>query len=209
MKKNPKFIFTILVICIFIFSGIIYLLSKEKVSEKFTQVFAFGDSYSDNGQAKKVSAQIMASTNKPSDAYLKPSDKLYWKGRYSNGPTSVEVLAEKLGVPLIDYATGGATTGEKNYSKWMDYLGNTGVLGQIEKFEKNLKSGKAYPDALYFIFASANDYFLFMDYSLPGTVENVSDKAVANINTAVKRLEKLGAKKFLVVNSSDLSLVPY
>ncbi|GCD10878.1 SGNH/GDSL hydrolase family protein [Clostridium tagluense] len=209
MKKNSKFIFTILVICIFIFSGIIYLLSKEKVGEKFTQVLAFGDSYSDNGQAKKVSAQIMASTNKPSDAYLKPSDKLYWKGRYSNGPTSVEVLAEKLGVPLIDYATGGATTGEKNYSKWMDYLGNTGVLGQIEKFEKNLKSGKADPDALYFIFASANDYFLFMDYSLPGTVENVADKAVANINTAVKRLEKLGAKKFLVVNSSDLSLVPY
>ncbi|MBU3090025.1 SGNH/GDSL hydrolase family protein [Clostridium gasigenes] len=209
MKKNSKFMVTIFLTCILIFSGIIYLLNKEKVSEKFTQVFAFGDSYSDSGQAKKITAQIMASTNRPDDAYLKPSDELYWKGRYSNGSTAVEVLAENLDVPLVNYATGGATTGEKNYSEWMDHLGNTGVLGQIEKFENSLKEGKADPDALYFIFASANDYFLFMDYSLPGTVENVADTAVDNINTAIKRLVTLGAEKFFVVNSSDLSLVPY
>ncbi|MDZ4941376.1 SGNH/GDSL hydrolase family protein, partial [Clostridium perfringens] len=152
---------------------------------------------------------IMASANRPDDAYLKPSDELYWKGRYSNGPTAVEVLAENLGVQLVNYATGGATSGEKNYSEWMDPLGNTGVLGQIEKFENSLKEGKADPDALYFIFASANDYFSFMDYSLPGTVEDVADKAVDNINNAIKRLVTLGAKNFFVVNSSDLSLVPY
>lgn len=207
MKKNLKFIVAIFLICIF--SGSIYLLNKEKVSEKFTQVFAFGDSYSDSGEAKKITAQIMASTNRPEEAYLKPSDELYWEGRYSNGQTAVEVLAENLDVPLVNYATGGATTGEENYSEWMDHLGNTGVLGQIEKFENSLKEGKADPDALYFIFASANDYFLFMDYSLPGTVENVADKAVDNINNAIKRLSTLGAEKFFVVNSSDLSLVPY
>lgn len=209
MKKNFKFKVAILFTCIFVISGGIYLLNKEKASEKFTQVFAFGDSYSDSGQAKKISTQIMASANRPDDAYLKPSDELYWEGRYSNGPTAVEVLSEKLGIPLVNYATGGATTGEKNYSEWMDHLGNTGVLGQIEKFENSLKEGKADPDALYFIFASANDYFTFMDYSLPGTVEEVADKAVDNINDAIKRLSTLGAKKFFVVNSSDLTLVPY
>jgi cholinesterase len=209
MKKKFKFKVAILFTCIFVISGGIYLLNKEKASEKFTQVFAFGDSYSDSGQAKKISAQIIASANRPDDAYLKPSDELYWEGRYSNGPTAVEVLSEKLGIPLVNYATGGATTGEKNYSEWMDHLGNTGVLGQIEKFENSLKEGKADPDALYFIFASANDYFTFMDYSLPGTVEEVADKAVDNINDAIKRLSTLGAKKFFVVNSSDLTLVPY
>lgn len=90
----------------------------------------------------------------------------------------------------------------------MDYLGPTGTLGQIETFEKSLNGKKADPNALYFIFASANDYFLFMDYSMPGTVEEVADKAVDNINTAVKKLADLGAKKFFIVNSSDLSLVP-
>lgn len=209
MKKNFKFIVAIFLICILAFSGSIYLLNKGKVSEKFTQVIAFGDSYSDNGEAKKITAEIMASPNRPDDAYLKPSDELYWEGRYSNGPTAVEVLAENLDIPLVNYATGGATTGEENYSEWMDHLGNTGVLGQIEKFENSLKEGKADPDALYFIFASANDYFLFMDYELPGTVENVADKAVDNINNAIKRLATLGAEKFFVVNSSDLSLVPY
>ncbi|MGG7178403.1 SGNH/GDSL hydrolase family protein [Clostridium paraputrificum] len=208
MKKN-KFMVAIIVICIFVISGGIYLLNKEKASEKFTQVIAFGDSYSDNGQAKEISAQIIESANRPEDAYLKPSDELYWQGRYSNGPTAVEGLAKSLDVPLVNYATGGATTGEKNYSEWMDHLGNTGVLGQIEKFENSLKDGKADPDALYFIFASANDYFTFMDYSLPGKVEEVADKSVDNINDAIKRLAKLGAKKFFVVNSSDLTLVPY
>lgn len=209
MKKNLKFKIVILFICILVISGGICLLNKEKASEKFTQVIAFGDSYSDNGQAKKISAEIMESANRPDDAYLKPSDELYWQGRYSNGPTAVEVLSEKLNVPLVNYATGGATTGEENYSEWMDHLGNTGVLGQIRKFENSLKEGKADPDALYFIFASANDYFTFMDYSLPGTVEEVADKAVDNINEAIKRLSALGAKKFFVVNSSDLTLVPY
>lgn len=211
MKKNFKAIVAIFLTCIFVFGGGIFLLNKQKASEKFTQVFAFGDSYSDNGQAKKISAQIMESSNRPDDAFLKPSkeDGLYWEGRYSNGHTAVEVLAENLDVPLVNYATGGATTGEKNYTEWMDHLGNTGVLGQIEKFENSLKEGKADPDALYFIFASANDYFLFMDYSLPGKVEDVADKAVDNINTAIKRLNSLGAEKFFVVNSSDLSLVPY
>ncbi|MGL4106852.1 SGNH/GDSL hydrolase family protein [Clostridium sp. LP20] len=208
MKKN-KFMVAIIVICVFVISGGIYLLNKEKASEKFTQVIAFGDSYSDNGQAKEISAQIMKSANRPEDAYLKPSDELYWQGRYSNGPTAVEGLAKSLDVPLVNYATGGATTGEKNYSEWMDHLGNTGVLGQIKKFENTLKDGKADPDALYFIFASANDYFTFMDYSLPGKVEEVADKAVDNINDGIKRLATLGAKKFFVVNSSDLTLVPY
>ncbi|ACT33708.1 MULTISPECIES: SGNH/GDSL hydrolase family protein [Clostridium] len=209
MKKKFVFMFTIILTVIIVFTGTKYLKSRKKISEKITQVVAFGDSYSDNGQAKKISAQIMDNPNRPKEAYLKPSDKLYWNGRYSNGNTAVEVLAKKLDVPLTNYATGGATTGEKNYCQWMDYLGDTGLLGQVEKFKKSLKTDNADSHTLYFIFASANDYFKFMDYSMPGKIENIADKAVDNINTAVKKLAGLGAKKFFVVNSSDLSLVPY
>ena len=209
MKRSFKSIITILLVCSFIFSGIWYVTAKDKTKGEFTQVFAFGDSYSDNGEAKKISTEIVNEKDSPDGAYIKPSDELYWNDRYSNGPTTVEVLAKKLDVNLTNYATGGATTGKENYSTWMDHLGDTGMLGQIEKFEKSLNGAKADPEALYFIFASANDYFLFMDYSRPGTVEGIADKAVTNIDTAVKRLSSLGAKKFFVVNSSDLSLVPY
>lgn len=209
VKKTLKNIISLILICSFVFVGIGYAEGKDKVNEEFTQVFAFGDSYSDSGEAKRISTEIVKDPNSPDGAYIKPSDELYWEDRYSNGPTAVEVLAENLEIDITNYATGGATSGKENYSKWMDHLGDTGLLGQIEKFEESLDGEKADPDALYFIFASANDYYLFMDYSLPGTIEEVADKAVENLNTAVEKLAKLGAKKFFIVNSSDLSLVPY
>jgi len=205
MKRNLKYIIPLVVICIIIFS----VMNKSKSPDTFTQVFAFGDSCSDNGQAKKISGDIMNDENTPEGAYLKPSDELYWNGRYSNGNTAVEVLSQNLKIELTNYATGGATTGPTNYSDWMDYLGNTGVLGQIEQFKTSLNGKQADPDALYFIFASANDYFKHMDYNLPGDINDVADKAVSNLQTAVTELNKLGAKKFLVVNSLNLSLVPY
>ncbi len=61
----------------------------------------------------------------------------------------------------------------------------------------------------YFIFASENDYFAHMDFNKTGTIEKLANNVVSNINIAIKRLVKLGAKNFFVVNSSDLSLVPY
>lgn len=204
MKKNIKLMFLFALSFSFLF-----IFTKTSYAATVTQVIAFGDSYSDNGQAKKISSEIVHASNKPKGAYEKPSAKLYWQGRYSNGNTAVEVMAKKLGVPLTNYATGGATTGKYNYSDWMDYLGNTGVLGQINQFKNSLNGKKADPKALYFIFASANDYFKFIDYEMPGKVEAIADEAVDNIKTDVRELSKLGAKNFFVVNSSDLTLVPY
>lgn len=186
----------------------IYAADKKEDS-KYSKVVAFGDSYSDNGMALKISTKIVNGKKKIKDAYIKPSIELYWNGRYSNGNTAVEVFAKKLKVSLKNYAVGGATTGTSNYSAWMDTLGRTGVLGQIEQFEKDLKGKKADSKALYFIFASANDYFYYVDYNRPGKVETAAKKAVNNLKTAVKRLTKLGAKNFFIVNSSDLAMVPY
>lgn len=205
MKRNLKYIIPAVLICIIVFS----MMNKTKSSESYTQVFAFGDSYSDNGQAKKITTELMNLENPPEGAYLKPSDELYWESRYSNGNTAVEVLAQKLNVKLTDYATGGGTTGAENYSPWMDVLGNTGVLGQIDQFETSLNGEKADPEALYFVFASGNDYFKHLDYELPGDIETVADQAVSNLQIAVTKLTELGARKFMVINSTDLSLVPY
>ena len=35
----------------------------------------------------------------------------YYNGRWSNGPTWIEVASAKMGVSLTDYGAGGATTG--------------------------------------------------------------------------------------------------
>ncbi len=35
----------------------------------------------------------------------------YYQGRWSNGPTWIEIVASSLGVSLTDYGAGGATTG--------------------------------------------------------------------------------------------------
>ena len=45
--------------------------------------------------------------------------------------------------------------------------------------------------------------------TLPGTIKELSKQTVQNIQTAVKELSGLGAKKFMVVNSTDLSVVPW
>ncbi|MCT4585773.1 MAG: SGNH/GDSL hydrolase family protein [Peptostreptococcaceae bacterium] len=207
MKKIFKSLILLIGITTLIFGGC--TKAEEEGEDKITKVIAFGDSYSDNGEAKRVTTEIMNLDNPPKNAYIKPSDELYWNNRYSNGNTAVEVFASNLNVELKNYATGGGTTGISNYSAWMDVLGGTGVLGQIKKFENDLLNEEIDENALYFIFASGNDYFYHMDYNIDGEVSEVAINATKNIKKSIEKLADLGAKKFFVVKSTDLSLVPY
>nr|WP_320012281.1 SGNH/GDSL hydrolase family protein [uncultured Desulfobulbus sp.] len=174
-------------------------------SHPITQIFAFGDSYSDNGASFRLAQKLVQ--QKVQDATILPGD-LYWKNRWTNGPTAVEILAKYLQVQLTDYAVGGAKSGKGNYYHWMDPHEDTGVFGQIETFRAELKDSPADPDALYFIFISANDYFEHVDYSLPGTTSERADTAIANICIAVAKLARLGAQHFMIVNSTDLAKLP-
>ncbi len=211
MKKNLFFGFMIISIAV-IFTGCDRNTIPTANALKISKVIAFGDSYTDNGASMKISRKIMALPNKPADAYLLPADptsNLYWEGHWSNGPTAVEVLAEGLQVELENYAVGGAKSGNDNYYEWINKVENTGALGQIEVFKSELNGKKADSKALYFIFISANDYFQYMDYGLPGTISDLADRAVSNIYTAVSKLVSIGAKQFMIVNSTDLSIVPW
>lgn len=200
---------------LFILTFVFFGCTKEnkeneiKAENNITKIVAFGDSYSDNGEAKRISTEIMNLENPPENAYIKPSNDLYWNNRYSNGNTAVEVFASNLNVELKNYATGGGTTGISNYSAWMDVLGGTGVLGQIKKFENDLDGKEIDENALYFIFASGNDYFYHMDYNIESEISEVALNATKNIKTSIEKLTNIGAKKFFVVKSTDLSLVPY
>ena len=188
-------------------------LSKTTTtSSPVSQIYAFGDSYSDNGESMRISKEVMKLSTPIAGASILPCDpksKLYWNGRWSDGPTAVENLASDLKVKLTDFAVGGAKSGTDSYYDWLNQYQKTGVLGQIDSFKGKLAGAKADSKALYFIFVSANDFFYHMDYTTPGTIDELSGQTVQNIKTAVKELSALGAKKFMVVNSTDLTAVPW
>lgn len=183
----------------------VYAASFDSIS----QIYAYGDSYSDDGLSLEIStaavnAGVPGSFILPAD----PASGLYDpEGRWTNGKTAVEVLSQNLQVSLTNYAVGGAKSGNGNYYGWLDSFQNTGVFGQIEQFSNEV-GGEADEDALYFIFASANDLFEYTDFGLSGTVEELAAQTVENIGESVSRLSALGAEQFLVVNSSDLDILP-
>src|SRR6202041_1516226 len=69
-------------------------------ASSYSALVVYGDSLSDNGN-------LYAAIGYP------PSP--YFQGRFSNGPVAAEQLAVALGVPLLDFAVGGATSGIGNY----------------------------------------------------------------------------------------------
>lgn len=188
-------------------ASVVGFIPYKPASTSITQIVAFGDSYSDNGNgAHKISLELLEQG--VVGAYEKPGS-LYWNNRYSNGYTAIEVAAQKLNVPLIDYAIGGAMSNEHNYSDWMDTNQNTGVLGQIETYKTSLAGQKAPEDTLYFILTGTNDYCKFTDYGVGASVEEVAKTTADSIETAVRSLAELGAKNIVVSEVNDVSIMPY
>lgn len=155
----------------------------------FTQLVVFGDSLSDSGN-------LFAATG----GAVPPSPP-YYAGRFSNGPVWVEFLANELGVPVQDYALGGALTGRVNL---FDDPGIPaefpGVLDEIDIFLA-LNGGIADPHALYVVWAGANDFFVA---PAPTTIA----PAVANLLSAVRTLADRGARHIVVPTMPDLGLTP-
>lgn len=154
----------------------------KQTSPQINGLYVFGDSLSDVGNVFQASGK----------AY--PPNPPYFQGRYSNGSVWVEYLASKLTLTAqenTNLAYGGATTGSLNTN------GIPGLLTQVQGFTKS--NQKANPNALYVVWAGANDY-LYGSANPAVSVENIS--------TAVQSLSKAGAKKILVANVPDLGKLP-
>jgi phospholipase/lecithinase/hemolysin len=157
-----------------------------------SHVYAFGDSYSDNGNFYKLDPGAFDSFN--------------WQGRSSNGPVAVEVLANELGVGLTDYAVGGAKSDTDNPNGGV--YRNTGMLSQIGKFKTELNGKGADPQALYFIRIGTCDY-LVKPLGI-GWTDNpaLTDQVVGNIAGGISELAQLGARRFLVVGPENMAILP-
>ena len=170
-------------------------MSAASVTQ-YSDLFAFGDSLSDTGNASILSGGLLPGSN-------------YAPGRYTDGPNTtpattgptglwVEQLAAKLGVadPLpalaggTNYAVAGASTGSSNPQD---------ITNQVNAFLAGHLLG-ASPTALYTIWGGANDFFNGTSVS----AGKVADNLYANIQT----LAGSGAKNFLWVDLPPLGLTP-
>ncbi|MBD2099850.1 SGNH/GDSL hydrolase family protein [Leptolyngbya sp. FACHB-261] len=154
---------------------------SPKPSSGISKIFVFGDSLSDIGN----SFQGSNGTSPPSPPYF--------QGRFSNGPIWAEYLASDLNLKLQlgqDFAFGGATITEVN-------TGIPSLRMQIKRFTQ--ANSKADANALYAIWAGANDYLRGADSS---------GQALADLSLALNELTAAGARKIIVANLPDLGKLP-
>ena len=157
---------------------------KATASNFFSELYVFGDSLSDTGN-------VFNATGGALPAYTDGD------GRFSNGPVWVEYLAEDLGLtpnPSTNFAFAASTTGSTNLISPL----LPGLEQQIDIF--TAANPVADPDALYTLWAGANDYLLagITDPSEP----------LSNLSNAVTTLAGIGAQNIMVFNLADMGMIP-
>lgn len=158
--------------------------SASLSAQNFEQIYVFGDSLSDSGNVFNATAGVY------------PPSPPYFEGRLSNGPVWVEYLASKLEANSTNFAYGGSSTGIGNAVIPLFPL--PGLLTQVNSFTQ--ANPQADPNALYTVWAGANDY-LFGEVTVP-------TESVGNLSTAVTSLYESGARNIMVVNLPDLGKLP-
>lgn len=98
--KNESLISSILAIFI--------LFPSQAMAAVFSKIYGFGDSLSDTGNVNQLVLQATGGT------LTFPPSPPYDGGRFSNKKIWLELLAERLGLPLVNSSFGGATTGDQN-----------------------------------------------------------------------------------------------
>ncbi len=187
------------------FLSVFLIISTVAGSYAFTNILAFGDSFSDNG-GSLYGVPIYPDAV----AYTNPND-IFGLQRFSNGPSWVEYMAKtnNKSQALLDNAWGGATTGLDNPA--IGQQSQTGLLWQVGTYGGSLGMGTIAPDTLITVWAGANDMFNY-SRGLNGTSLTAwadqnyhnglydADNAVTNIKTAILYLINKGGKTFVVPN---------
>lgn len=163
----------------------------------FTTIYAFGDSLSDNGSSLTAMALGASAPSRTSD-----------------GPVAVEVLANRYGAALHDYAVVGATTGAYNndYSS-ANALHASGMRTQVATYLAgvSLGSGAADPAALYVLAGGSNDV---LEALALGSLTDESARIalfqsmIGNLLQSLGELYAFGARHFVLSLLPDLGATP-
>jgi phospholipase/lecithinase/hemolysin len=187
------------------------LQSSAQASQfSYSKMYVFGDSLSDSGNIYNSSPQQFP--------------VFYSNGRFSNGPNWVDYLAQDLGLSFttfiteestvlpfseipsqsVNFAFGGATTGLDNTISPIA----PGLSQQVQAYIGSLLATNqtADPNALYILWAGANDYLATdSQWFTPATNP---DQTINNISLALNSLLQVGAKEIAVANLPSLGNLP-
>lgn len=173
---------------------------------KVVRIVAFGDSFADDGNIFEL-------------AGARPP-RLYPKGRFSDGLDFVDAMGEALGVPIANFALGGAVTGPGSSS-----LRPAGLDLQTRAFLAGgggpafpKVSGRFAPDDLVVVSIGGNDARRFQksfgDAPALGAiaagiaqVPAAADRSVAQAKAALDALAAAGARRILFL-SGDVGRLP-
>ena len=193
LKSNPRAIGAALAAGLVLAGASASAVAVVMQAPPISRVIAFGDSLSDTGNFLALTTSMPGSFPVPL-----PQAGDYSQGRFSNGAVAVEVLANGLGVPLQNYAYGGAKTGAGGQ------VPGTGLQSQVGTFTSMLSGQAADPNALYFVWGGAND---LRDIT-PATFSTTITNTIGNLTGIVGSLYQLGARHFLLPNLPDIGLTP-
>lgn len=146
------------------------------------KVIAFGDSLSDKNNMYNASMWKL------------PNNASWFQGRFSNGRTWVEYLANDLNIPLYNWAVGGAA-GDT------EYLVIPGLISQIQSWVEYMKFAKNYnpQQSLFTLWIGGND---FINYN------RTPNDVIHDLTDALTMLANNGAVNILLLNLPDLTAVP-
>ncbi|OKH24431.1 hypothetical protein NIES593_07040 [Hydrococcus rivularis NIES-593] len=168
-------------------------------------LYVFGDSLSDIGNTFNLVGG--------------PPSPPYFNGRFTNGPTWVEILAQNVGVDDLTASTDLSVTGSfdgKTIDRSVNFAyggteteGNTGsrgllptVVDQVAQFTQDHDRFQKSADAndLFVIWGGANDYFFDSSAKPKDVVDNITD--------SIESLYRRGGRDFLIPNLPDLGRTP-
>jgi thermolabile hemolysin len=164
------------------FNYTIWTNDPEQPPRGVNKIVVFGDSLSDTGNMFNL-------TN-----WRLPIRTGWYLGRFSNGPVWVEYLAERLKVPLYNWAFGGAKAQGNKLP--IPRLGD-----QVDSWQAYMREAKNYAPAnsLFVVLIGAND--------ITGSAGNVPALS-ADVESGLKKLVDLGATRIVLLNLPDIARSP-
>jgi phospholipase/lecithinase/hemolysin len=106
-----------------------------------------------------------------------------------------------------NYAVAGATTGHDNSNDGVTGLEYPGLQDQVAGFLASHQTGGADPDALYVVWAGANDFFAVLGTG--GSPAALIGGGVSNTVQTIQLLWRAGARHIMVANVPDLGVTPF
>ena len=192
----------------------LWLLASPALAQQVGDVVTFGDSLSDPGNIPDLSGGVNFPPSPP-----------YAGNRFSNGPVYSELLPGLLGTdydPALNFATGGALTGQDNLNSdrpsllpGSDLTGVVlpGIETQVDGF---LAAGNQLDDDdIVIVYGGANDIFVAAEAAatlpadqIPDLVQTTAATSAGNLATSVVRLNAAGGGYFILPNLPDIGATP-